>query len=215
MSFKSINVFLAAVLFMFSAVGHTQELPAQPAYQLLADKWASITYKAPQSHHKTLLKQLYLDAKEALNSDAAGPELLTWTGIITASYAGAKGGLGALKLAKEARGYLTEAMSHNADALDGGARTSLGALYYQVPPWPIGFGDLTKAGKLLLESYQKYPQNIDVVYFYADYLLKIKDIEQAHALFQEAAALPVRETRLVADTGRKQQIQQKLNSIKR
>ena len=38
------------------------------------------------------------------------PEALIWEGIIESSYAGAKGGLGALSLCKEARGNLEQAL---------------------------------------------------------------------------------------------------------
>ena len=58
--------------------------------------------------------------------------------------------MGALGLVKRARADFEAAIKLDAGALDGAAYTSLGALYYQVPGWPVGFGgslhrDLTGA----------------------------------------------------------------------
>ncbi len=64
-------------------------------------------------------------------ADRAEPEI--WYGIIVASYAGAKGGLGALSLAKDAKQALEHALAIDPKALAGSAYTSLGSLYYQVP----------------------------------------------------------------------------------
>ncbi len=49
------------------------------------------------------------------------------------TYAGAKGGLGALSLAKKSRAVLESALMIDDQALQGSAYTSLGALYAKVP----------------------------------------------------------------------------------
>ena len=85
-------------------------------------------------------------------------EALIWEGIIESSYAGAKGGLGALSLCKEARGNLEAALKLDPKALDGSAYTSLGTLYYKVPGFPVGFGDDDKAGKLLQKALEAEPE---------------------------------------------------------
>ena len=40
------------------------------------------------------------------------------------------------------RRALEQALAIDATALEGSAFTTLGSLYYQVPGWPIGFGDV-------------------------------------------------------------------------
>ena len=43
-------------------------------------------------------------------------------------------------------------MQENPAALDAGAPTSLGVLYYRVPGFPFGFGDNDKARQLLAQA---------------------------------------------------------------
>ncbi|MFW5386410.1 MULTISPECIES: hypothetical protein [unclassified Yersinia (in: enterobacteria)] len=50
-----------------------------------------------------------------------------------------------MDLVKDAKVKLELAIKLDANALDGSAYTSLGTLYYQVPGWPIGFGDKKQA----------------------------------------------------------------------
>ena len=92
-----------------------------------------------------------------------------WYGIIVASYAGAKGGVGALALVKDAKAALEHAIASDPKALAGSAYTSLGSLYYQVPGWPIGFGDDKKARELLETALKLNPDGIDPNYFYGEY----------------------------------------------
>ena len=42
-------------------------------------------------------------------------------------------------------------MAIDPKALDGSAYASLGSLFYQVPGWPIGFGDDKKAAESALD----------------------------------------------------------------
>lgn len=184
-----------------------------PVAAELSSQWAQITYQQPQPKQKQLLKPLYLRAQQTAGQHSGNAEVLSWAGIITASYAGAKGGLGALKLAREAREYLQAAIEIDPEALNGGARTSLGVLYYQVPPWPVGFGNTNRAEKLLAESYRKHPSNLDVLFFYADFLHRQKRFDGARKILQKAQALSVRPHREVADRGRHQQVAEKLAAI--
>jgi len=60
-------------------------------------------------------------------------EPLIWEGIVVSSLAGAKGGLGALSLAKQAKTLYEGALKLQPEALEGSAYNSLGVLYYKVP----------------------------------------------------------------------------------
>jgi Tfp pilus assembly protein PilF len=57
-----------------------------------------------------------------------------------------------------------------------------GALYYQVPGWPIGFGDKDKANELLKKALALNPDGIDPNYFYGDFLLKEKKRLKGNAI---------------------------------
>lgn len=130
-------------------------------------------------------------------------EPLIWQGIVLSSYAGAKGGLGALSLAKKARDSLLAALQANPDALSGSAYTSLGALYFKVPGFPIGFGNDRKADEYLKKALQINPEGIDPNYFYGELLFEQHKYAEAGPYLQKALAAPPRPQRPLADSGRR------------
>jgi len=131
--------------------------------------------KAKESCLETLSAQAdQASAKEAFRTD-----LLIWSAIVKSTWAGAKGGLGALSLVKEAKAKLEIAIKQDPKALEGSAYTSLGSLYYQVPGWPVGFGDDDKAEQLLKQALTINPTGIDPNFFYGDFLLEQGDKAQA------------------------------------
>jgi tetratricopeptide (TPR) repeat protein len=137
-----------------------------------------------------------------------------WYGIIVASHAGARGGLGALSLAKQAKGALEQALALDAKALGGSAYTSLGSLYYQVPGWPIGFGDDRKARELLDKALALNPDGIDPNYFLGDFLYRQGDHEGARQALQKALKAPARPDRALADEGRRKEIESLLAQMR-
>lgn len=99
--------------------------------------------------------------------------------------------------------------------MDGSAYTSLGALYYQVPGWPIGFGDDTKAEWHLQRALIINPEGIDSLYFWGDYLHeKGRDNDARQALESALLATP-REGRELADSGRRDEIRQLIAELKK
>ncbi len=132
---------------------------------------------------------------------------MIWAGIIHSTYAGAKGGLGALDEVKHAKKLFEQAIALAPDAMMGSAYTSLGSLYYQVPGWPVGFGDNGKAKTMLLKGLSYNPDGIDSNYFYGDFLLDQKQYQQALMAFEKALQAPPRPGRQLADEGRKAEIE--------
>ncbi len=120
------------------------------------------------------------------------------------------GGLGALGKVKEARRLLEAALQIDATVLDGSAYTSLGSLYYQVPGWPIGFGDDEKAESNLKKALAINPDGIDPNYFYGDFMLEQDNYSEAVRYLEKASAAPPRPDRPLADLGRKREISAKL-----
>jgi tetratricopeptide (TPR) repeat protein len=179
----------------------------------LRGQWAHIRYETPDSAQLPAMEQLKSAADAAVISEPKNAGLLIWDGIITSTLAGLKGGLGALSLAKEARDRLQLAEQLQPGALDGSALTSLGALYYQVPGWPIGFGNKEKARTSLRAALVLDPAGIDVNYFYADFLLSQGDVAGARTAAERALAAPVRPGREVADNGRRTEIRTLLGKI--
>lgn len=205
------------------AIGFTA-LPAfalsdrgQAQLQQLQTRWAEINYQLPQKQREAAFGKLVEQADAALASEPQAAELLIWRGIILSTQAGAKGGLGALGLVKEAKASLEQALAIDPQALAGSAYTSLGSLYYQVPGWPIGFGDDEQAEKMLKQALAINPDGIDPNYFYGDFLQRQKRFEQSRAALEKALAAEDRPGRELADQGRRaeatallQQVESKL-----
>lgn len=173
----------------------------------LQGRWAEINYQLPEAQREAAFAKLAGEAEAVVKAEPQAPELLIWRGIILSTWAGAKGGLGALDLVKQARGQFEQAIALDAKALDGSAYTSLGSLYYQVPGWPVGFGDDERAEQLLKQALILNPGGIDPNYFYGDFLLREKRYAEAEAALKKALAAPPRPGREVADAGRRKEAQ--------
>lgn len=176
----------------------------------LQQRWAEVQYQTPKDDRAKAFEQLAGEAEQLVQRNAGAAEPLIWQGIILSTWAGAKGGLGALGLCKKAKVSLEAAIKINPQALDGSAFTSLGSLYYQVPGWPVGFGDDDRAEELLKKALALAPDGIDANYFYGDYLIEQDRYAEAVTALEHAAAAAPRPGREVADQGRQQEIQAKL-----
>ncbi|MBA4723145.1 MAG: tetratricopeptide repeat protein [Alcanivorax sp.] len=176
-------------------------------------RWAEIQYRLPEDQRAAAFETLRGQALAFAESHPQRPEARIWDGIVLSTWAGAKGGLGALSLVKKARKEFEAAIAMDEASLDGSALTSLGSLYYQVPGWPVGFGDDDKARALLTRALEINPDGIDSNYFYADFLLDQGDKKNARRYFNKALRAPARPRRPVADEGRRGDIQAKLKSL--
>lgn len=186
---------------------------ADEAVAYLQKQWAVDNY---QLSGKDRQKALAILIDEADNRVAAHPgqaSVYIWRGIIESTYAGAKGGLGALKYAKAAKSDLEQAISLDGRALNGSAYTSLGTLYFNVPGWPIGFGDDQKAEDLLKKALDINPKGIDANYFYGDYLRKQKRYKESSQYLHTAQNASPRPGRELADSGRQQEIKAMLVEV--
>jgi tetratricopeptide (TPR) repeat protein len=169
--------------------------------------WAVANYQTPDEAARKRAFESLIERAHAFS--AANPqraEALIWEGIVLSTYAGVKGGLGALGLAKRSRAALEQAMQLDPNALEGSAYTSLGALYSKVPGFPVGFGNDKKARELLQKAVSINPNGIDANYFYGDFLIEQKEYAQARAYLQKALQAPARPGREVADEGRRGEI---------
>lgn len=179
----------------------------------LQQQWEQIRYRTPAPAREAQFERLLGEARKSSAANPGSAELLVWQAIIESTYAGEKGGLGALSNAKAAKAALEQALAINPDALAGSAYTSLGSLYYQVPGWPIGFGDDKKALELLKKGLAINPDGIDANYFYGDYLFRKGDYAQATLVLNKALQAPPRPGRALADEGRRKEIDQLLDKI--
>lgn len=169
--------------------------------------WAEVNYMADGEAKEKAFEKLVEQANQATLVNHNLPEALVWQGIVYSSYAGAKGGLGALGLAKKAKKSYEAAIDMDGSVLDGSAHTSLGVLYFKVPGWPLGFGSDKKAEQHLLKGLALNPKGIDANYFYAEFLYEETDrLDDALSYLQQAEQAADRPDRPKADAGRRQEI---------
>lgn len=202
------------LLFIFICLTISQTALSEPmneGIQTLQKQWAHIKYQLDDSLKAEAYQQL-ISESDALVQDYPGDaEPLVWSAIIYSSYAGAVGGIKsitkALPAVKKSRALLEQAEQIDATALDGSVMTSLGALYYQVPGWPVGFGNKKKARNYLEKAVQMSENGLDANYFYGDFLVGRKEYSKAVEVLEKALDAPTLENRPIADQGRRQEIE--------
>ena len=173
----------------------------------IQEGWAYIQYEVPTEQRTAAFEKLATQTTAFTQERPSVAETWIWSGIVTSSWAGAQGGLGALSKVKEAKVDLEKALALDPKALQGSAYTSLAALYDRVPGWPIGFGDANKAEQLLKQALQLNPTGIDSLYFWGDHLYRQKHYVEAKNALQRALLAAPRPGRETADTGRRKEIE--------
>lgn len=202
---------LTALLVLFAPLAHAA---VDDEVRALQREWEEIKYRKPAADQEKAFEALSKTATTVRAKYADRAEADIWYGIIVSSYAGAKGGVGALSLVKDAKAALEHALAIDPKALAGSAYTSLGSLYYQVPGWPIGFGDDKKAREMLEAALKLNPDGIDPNYFYGDFLFRKGDYANAKKALEQALKAPARPDRPLADEGRRKEVADLLARIK-
>lgn len=203
------RTFLALAAAMTASAALAEPPALDTRIDSLARGWAHANYEIRDTAARaTEAGRLAADAASLARQYPNRAEPLVWEAIATATEAGAKGGMGALGLAKSARALLEQAERINPAALgDGSVYSSLGSLYAQVPGFPIGFGDPAKARTYLGKALAANPNGIDPNYFYGDFLSRQGDHAGAVHALERAVSAPPRPGREVADHGRRAEAQ--------
>lgn len=176
--------------------------------------WEVARYQMPVAEREKRFEALTAKARKVSEAFPGRAEALVWEGIIVSTYAGEKGGLGALGLAKQAKALYESAIQIDPNVLEGSAYNSLGVLYYKVPGWPVGFGDKAKAKELLQKALAINPKGIDPNFFYGEYLVETKRPEEAVTYLERALQAPPRPGRQIADTGRREEVRHLLDKAR-
>lgn len=175
--------------------------------QEIQHAWEQANYETSDADAKVRsLESLSARTEAFVHKYPNRAEPLVWHGIVLSTSAGAKGDLGALSLAKKSRDSLLAAVKLDPQALGGSAYTSLGALYYKVPGWPLGFGDRKEADRCLRKALELNPAGIDPNYFYGELMFEEGKYGDAISYLRKALAAPARPDRPVADSGRRAEI---------
>jgi tetratricopeptide (TPR) repeat protein len=205
---------LAAALLGGTSARAADDALAAPLRQIQT-RWETIKFTVPEGDKQT--QQMDALGVEADALAARFPdrvEALIWDGILTSERASMASAFSALSLANRARDTLEKAYKMSPTALDAGAPTSLGVLYYRVPGFPIAFGDNTKARKLLEQAVAAAPNGLDAWYFYGDFLLARGEYQRARDAFMHALSIPPHPDRPLWDENRRLVIKEKLDDIK-
>jgi tetratricopeptide (TPR) repeat protein len=177
--------------------------------------WAHANYEVSGKDAKVAAFDALAQRAHAFSeANPVRAEPLVWEGIVLSTYAGAKGGLGAMKLAKQAKQKLEAAENIDPEALHGSVYTSLGTLYSKVPGWPIGFGDDDKARAYLEKALEMNPDGIDPNYFYGEFLYEKGEYRESVSHLEKALAAPARPDREDADAGRRREVEALLAKVK-
>ena len=205
---RPVLIFTLAMFSSLALAGVEEDVKA------LQSEWEQVKYARPAAEQEKGFEALTKSAEAVRMKypDRAEPQI--WYGIIAASYAGARGGLGALSVVKQAKKALEDALAMDPKALQGSAYTSLGSLYYQVPGWPIGFGDDQKARDLLQKALAINPEGMDPNYFLGDLLYRKGDYDGARQALARALKAPPRPDRPLADAGRRREIEALLAAMR-
>ena len=204
---------IAIVLMMFTSLSFANDL--NQAIHKVQKEWAIANYEIPENETEKKFEQLTKLAEETVANYPDKAEPLIWKAIVVSSDAGKNGGLSALGKVKKSRKLLLQAEKINPEALNGSIYTSLGSLYYQVPGWPLGFGDDDEAEKYLKKALSINPEGIDPNYFYGDFLLEQGKKQDALSYFNKALKAKERPERPLADKGRRQEIEAKIQQIQK
>lgn len=207
-------VCLLAVLALLLLSARTMaQLDIDASINDLQQRWAVANYEMRGQPRIAALEAL---AQSALRLRAMNPdrvEVWIWSGMIQATLASAGTGINSLNAATAARIDLERALGMDPTAMGGAAYTSLGALYYKMPGWPLGFGDRRKAEELLLQALKINPDGIDSNYFYGDLLQEEGRRRLARIHLLRAQNAPPRPGQALADTGRRRDIAKLLARI--
>jgi tetratricopeptide (TPR) repeat protein len=210
---------LAVLCLLFAPASRATEDPKLTAALLqIALSWEHIKFEETDKNLQEQQMAALAERAAAVAQQFQGrPEAQIWLGIIISEQASMASENGspfkALGFAKHAREILEAIEKRDPFALDAGAPTSLGVLYYRVPAWPVGFGDKTKARQLLEEAIKNAPKGLDANYFYGDFLMEQHEYAEAQRVFKFALTLPAHPDRPIWDKSRRLVMQQDLEKM--
>ncbi len=208
------RLLLIFIVLMTPSLSHAQTMDAQ--LLALEDRWAEIRYEMKDKAAKLAASQTLInDAAQVAAGFPDKAEPLVWHALALLAEAEIRNNISALGLAKDARRLLERAEEIDPEATGGMIQTTLGMMYYEMPAWPLGFGDRSRAQEYLKRALDIDPEGKDNNYFFGDYLVTTGRGREAVAFLEQAAAVPVRPSHERADKGRLKDIQESLDKARK
>ncbi len=171
----------------------------------LKQRWEQITTQRAEGQRRDSLRSLAEEAERLVQANPNEAQPLIWYGIIEASHARERSGLGALGSARSARDALERAVELDRHGGNGSAFVTLGALYDRAPGRPVGFGSSATAERMFQRALQIRPDGIDVNYYYAAFLEDEGRRDEARQHARRAVEGTAREDRQASDEALREQ----------
>jgi tetratricopeptide (TPR) repeat protein len=181
--------------------------------EALKQRWEQITTLRAEGQRRHSLKSLSDEAERLVQAHPGEAQPLIWYGIIEASHARERSGLGALGSARSARDALERAIEIDPQGGNGSAYVTLGALYDRAPGRPVGFGNSATAERMFQRALQIRPDGIDVNYYYATFLEDEGRRNEAREHAQRAVDGTAREDRQASDEALREQARALLSQL--
>lgn len=205
---------MAAALLALSAPAFADEVTE--AVLALENRWLDIRYHTPDKAKKIEGGRTLADDDAKLAAQHPGrAEPVVWQAMGLLIEGEVTRDLGSLKTIEHAKGLLEKAEVLDPTGVNGLVHTTLGTLYYEVPGWPIAFGDNKKATAYLKKALEIDPEGMDSNYFYGDYLLQRGKGREGLPYLEKAMQAPLRPGHEAADTFRKIDIQEALDKARK
>ena len=185
----------------------------------LAQRWDAIKYQtADKDARIAAYESMIIDVKKIAEANSNDPIPKVWGAIALATLGGEVGAMGgALDKVTQAKALLEAALQQSPSReLETSIHTTLGSLYYQVPGWPIGFGDDDEAVKHLNKALALSPDSLAANFWMGSYLWEeTRQRQEAGQHFIKAMAAPARAGRDIADQGRKAEAAELLAAVEK
>jgi tetratricopeptide (TPR) repeat protein len=201
--------FLTGLIFLIWVVPPAgAEEPTAFDFQGLEKRWAIAKYElTDKALRLAAVRSLHEETEALVQRHPGRAEPLIWRGIIFILEAEAHSNTTSLSALRNAKNVLEEALSRDPTALNGAAHANLGSLYYEVPGWPISFGNNRKAAEHLVAALQLDPHGREANYFYGDFLLQRGQESEALPYLEKALSVPIRSEHEHADRGRHKEVE--------
>ncbi|MCX7095761.1 MAG: hypothetical protein NTY50_20270 [Methylobacter sp.] len=204
-----------SILLIISMTCFASSQPTDEKWNNLYNQWMSIHYSTLQYLQKTSAFQSLLNRiVEQQKTDQKAVQAIVLEALVYCSYAEIENGLSSLSYVGNAYNLLKRAESLDPTPFEGTVYSTLGALYSQVPGWPISFGDKKLAKQYLELALHLYPNAADTNYLYGHFLLSQGQPTKAYPYLYQAANAPIRASQRLVDIHAKADAVVALNAIK-
>ncbi|MGE4064389.1 MAG: hypothetical protein AB7E79_13565 [Rhodospirillaceae bacterium] len=173
----------------------------------LENRWAITKYEMTDKAQRIAnVRALHLEAEGLVDRYPARAEPLIWRALIFILEGEVHSSTASLSALRNARTLLEQAEKIDGAALKGAVHANLGSLYYELPGWPISFGNNTKAEAHLKQALAHDREGRDANYFYGDFLLQRRRAREALPYLEKALNVPIDPAHERADKGRRREV---------